>query len=308
MLAALRTQEFSQADMARALGRHRSSISREFKRNCCWYDGFYRPSKAQERTNGRRSRSRRNRRISDYAWRLVEKYLRLKWAPEQIAGWLQRRLAIRVSHETIYLYIWRDRSRGGTLWMHLRGAQKKRRKRYATHDSRGRLAGKRHISERPDAANDRSEKGHWEIDTVVGPVPGSKDCILSLVERRTGLTLIGKLPDRTSDALAARALELIRDSRLAFKTITADNGSEFHEYKRIEDQTQARFFFATPHHSWERGTVENTNGLIRQYIPKRMDMGALTQRHCNSIAHQLNTRPRKRLDFKTPLEAYLESS
>lgn len=304
MLAALRTQDISQAEMARALGRHPSSISREFKRNCCLYDGAYRPSKAQERTGGRRSRSRRNQRLSSGTWRLVRKYLRLEWSPEQIAAWLHARLAIRISHERIYQYIWRDKRSGGSLWRSLRGAQKKRRKRYGAYDSRGRLAGKRHISERPQAANLRSEPGHWEIDTVVGPPGASKDCIMSLVERKTGFTLIGKLPDRTSTAMADRAIEIIQASCMVFKTITADNGSEFHDYARIEEKTGARFYFATPHHSWERGTCENTNGLIRQYIPKRTDMAGLSQQRCNHIAMRLNTRPRKRHQFKTPIEAY----
>lgn len=137
---------------------------------------------------------------------------------------------------------------------------------------------------------------------------GSKDCIVSLVERKTGLVLIGKLADRTTASLNRRVIRLIKQHHRTFKTITADNGTEFHDYKRIEAYTQARFYFAKPYHSWERGSNENANGLIRQYLPKGTSMARLTQQQCNSIARKLNSRPRKRLGFKTPLEVYKKSS
>lgn len=131
---------------------------------------------------------------------------------------------------------------------------------------------------------------------------GSKDCIVTLVERKTGYTLIGKLKDRTTASLNKRCIQLIKKESAKFLTITADNGTEFHQYKAIEAATQTRFYFANPHHSWERGTNENTNGLIRQYLPKGTSMKELTQVRCCAIAKQLNNRPRKRLGYKTPME------
>lgn len=302
MLAALRRQGLNQSQIARELGRHRSSISRELKRNCSRLDGGYRPSKAQERTNGRRSRSRRNQRFTRQDFQQIERLLYRQWSPEQVVGHLHRTRALAVSHETIYRHIWRDKQTGGLLYTHLRGAQKRRRKRYGYYDSRGRLAGKRHISARPTSVESRSQVGHWEIDTVMGT--GSKDCIMSLVERKTGLLLIGKLADRTKESLNKRAIQGIKKHAALFETITADNGTEFHDYKSIEQRTPVTFYFATPHHAWERGTNENTNGLIRQYLPRGTSMAGLTQQQCNTIAHKLNTRPRKRLDFKTPLECF----
>jgi IS30 family transposase len=136
---------------------------------------------------------------------------------------------------------------------------------------------------------------------------GSTDCIVSLVERKSGLLLIGKLKDRTTASLNRRVIRLIRRGDAAFKTVTADNGTEFHNYRRIEARTQALFYFARPYHSWERGSNENANGLIRQYLPKGSSMAGLSQPQCNSIARRLNTRPRKRLGFKTPLECFNES-
>jgi IS30 family transposase len=306
MLAAFRKQGLTQAQMARALGRHRSTVCREFRRNCARFDGHYRPSKAQERTNGRRSRSRRNLRFSQGDFALIEELLRGQWSPEQVAGHLARTGRLSISHETIYRHVWRDKAAGGLLYTHLRGARKRRRKRYGSHDSRGRLAGKRMLSERPKEVETRCQLGHWEIDTVMGA--GSLDCVVTLDERKTGLVLVGKLADRTAASLSRRVVSLIRGHAGGFTTVTADNGTEFHDYERIERLTGATFYFARPYHSWERGSNENANGLIRQYLPKGQSMAGLSQHHCNSIARKLNTRPRKRLGFRTPLECYRESS
>jgi IS30 family transposase len=305
MLAALRKQGLNQSQMARALGRHRSTISRELRRNGSRLRDHYRPSKAQERTNGRRSRSRRNLRFTTQDFAQVNELLCRQWSPEQVAGHLGRLGQLSISHETIYRYIWRDKESGGLLHTHLRGARKRRRKRYGSYDSRGKLAGKRLISQRPAVVETRGQTGHWEIDTVMGT--GSKDCIVSLVERKTGLLLIGKLEDRTCESLNRRVIRLINGHDGLFETITADNGTEFHNYKRIEERTQAIFYFARPYHSWERGSNENANGLIRQYLPRGTSMEGLSQKLCNSIAKKLNTRPRKRLGFRTPLECYNES-
>src|SRR5829696_2868142 len=305
MLARLRRQGRSQAEIARSLGRHRSTVCREVRRNSTRGDGRYRASTAQERTNGRRSRSRRNRRFTAEDFGLIDELLRRQWSPEQVSGYLRREGRLLVSHETIYRHVWRDKQRGGALYTHLRGARKRRRKRYGGYDSRGRLAGKRLISERPAEVEARREVGHWEVDTVMGT--GSKDCVATLVERKTGLVLIGKLADRTARGLGRRLTRLIRSAGRV-ETVTADNGTEFHDYRRVERLTGAAFYFARPYHSWERGSNENANGLIRQYLPKGASMAGLSQQQCNAIARKLNTRPRKRLGFRTPLECFNESS
>ena len=206
----------------------------------------------------------------------------------------------RMSHETIYQYIWRDKAAGGQLWRHLRQSSRQRRKRRNSYDSRGRLANKRKISERPIGVEGRRTRQHLEIDTVIGK--GSRDCIVTIVERKSGYVMIGKLKDRTTRSLNRRCIKLLHREPATFKTITADNGTEFHQYPEIEAATNTRFYFANPHHSWERGTNENTNGLIRQYIPKGTSMKDLTQAQCDRIAKKLNTRPRKRHGFKTPEE------
>lgn len=298
-IAAYKKQGLCYAEIARLTGRHKSTISREIARNNCAYDGAYRPSKADQRTRSRRSKSRRNKRISQKQYEQAIHFIKKDWSPAQVVG----RLQPTISHESIYQYIWRDKANGGELWKHLRQSTKQRRKRYAAYDSRGRLASKRHISERPKSVDERKTRGHWEIDTVMGK--GSKHCIVTLVERMTGYTLIGQLDDRTTATLNKRTIKLMSKFDGLFTTITADNGTEFHQYELIEAATDTRFYFANPHHSWERGTNENTNGLIRQYLPKGTSMATLTQAKCNAIARKLNTRPRERLGFQTPEECFV---
>ena len=300
-ISALRKQGFNATAIAEHLGRDRSTIYREINRNRC-NDGHYRPSKADTRTHTRRSNSRRNQQFSDTDFNLVAKHLRNDWSPEQISGYFKANGLLSISHETIYRHIWQDKAAGGTLHAHLRRACKQRRKRYGAYDSRGRLAGKRHIDERPESINDRTEFGHWEIDLMHGK--GSKDCIVTLVERKTRYTLIGKLDAKTKEQTNARTMKLIKPIVTAFKSITADNGTEFHGFSVIEKKGKLVFYFATPYHSWERGTNENTNGLIRQYLPKKESMHLVSQTRCNSIARKLNSRLRKILGYQTPGEAF----
>ena len=302
-LGLLRQRGLDPATIARVLGRHRSTIGREVQRNRARSDGTYRPQLADWYARSRRSHSRRNQQFSSAAWNQVQELLREDWSPEQVAGWLRRHCLLRISHETIYRYIWAEKRAGGTLHLHLRGARKQRRKRYGRYDSRGRLAGKRPISARPAIVETRRTRGHWEADTMLGSSQAGP-CVLSLVERKTGYLLLGQLHQRISAAVNARAHQLITAQPHPVRTITVDNGTEFHDYAALEQATGTAFYFATPHHAWERGTNENTNGLVRQYLPKRQSMAHLTQHECNRIAAKLNRRPRKRLGYRTPEECY----
>lgn len=298
-----RKQGKSCAAIAKNLGKHRSSIYRELHRNKCPSHGYYVVEKADSYARSRRSISRRNQRYNDDDFAIVRQYLGEKWSPEQIAGYLKSKGERVMSHETIYQYIWRNKVDGGSLWRDLRQSSKQRRKRYKAYDSRGRLTNKRHISERPKSVEARKYKGHWEIDLVHGR--GSSDCIVTLLERKTGYVMIGKLPNKSTVSLNKKAINLIRRSPIKFKTITADNGTEFHQYAQIEKQCHLKFYFATPYHSWERGSSENVNGLIRQYLPKGTSMAKLTQPQCDEIANKLNNRPRKRHNYKSPMEILL---
>lgn len=305
ILSTLKLQGLSIRKIAKYLGRHHSTLYRELARNRCYkIDGAYRPSKAQRRAIARRKTSRRNRHYSHDDFSYVRKLLNKKWSPEQIVGHIRRFALLErpMSHETIYQYIWRDKAEGGSLWLNLRQSSKCRRKRYKAYDSRGRLANKRHITERPSTVEGRKYKGHWEIDTVHGR--GATDCIVTLLERKTGYVMIGKLTDKSTASLNKKTIKLISRDPLSFKTITADNGTEFHQYMKIEKVCNVKFYFANPFHSWERGSNENINGLIRQYLPKTQSMASLTQQQCDAVAEKLNSRSRKRYGYKTPEEMY----
>ncbi|WP_246418011.1 IS30 family transposase [Haloferula luteola] len=220
-------------------------------------------------------------------------------------GGLKRFRIVSISHETIYQHVWDDRRYGGDLHTNLRQASKKRRKRYAnmTVAEGLQVSGRSRLGR--IGAENRSRLGHWEMDTVLG---SSKASILTLVERKTGNLQIAKLTARTKEEVFKAMMLLTHRHRRRYLTITADNGCEFHGDREIEEKLSMRFYFAPPHHSWERGTNENTAGLIRQYLPKATSMEKLTQEQCDWIATELNERPRERYNFLTPNELFLSTA
>lgn len=300
MISALRIAGLQQVEIAQRLHRSPSTISREIKRN--WSDTSYRATKADSKTGTRRRRSRRRSHFSPEDMALVESLIRKDLSPEQISGRLKQQGLLSISHETIYKHIWRDLAFGGSLHQHLRQDLKQRRKRNGSKDSRGRVAGKRMIEERPAAVETRDSIGHWEIDTVMGR--GSKACLLTLVERKTGFLLMRKLSARTAAEVNRVVVALIRRHADKVRTITADNGTEFHGYRQIETLTGVSFYFAHPYHSWERGTNENTNGLVRQYFPKGISFARMTEQTCMDVTLKINDRPRKRLQYYSPAERF----
>jgi IS30 family transposase len=304
-ITGLRIAGFSQAEIARQMRRSPSTICRELQRNRTTHDGMYRAEKAQKYASARRRRARRRSWFSHAQWRQVDTWLRQRWSPEQISGHLLWTGQWRISHETIYRHILRDKKAGGSLYKCTRIMAKVCRKRYNNKDSRGVLAGKRHISERGKAIEQRRHLGHWEGDTVIGR--DKHHCILTLLERKSGFAVIKKMSSRTTAQVTQAASRAISEHGNCFQTLTLDNGTEFHNYKALEARFPITCYFCTPYHSWERGANENLNGLIRQYLPKGVCMSSLTQAECNWIANELNNRPRKRHGFKTPKEIYYAS-
>lgn len=299
-ISKLRMAGFGAGRIGEIMGRHRSTIHREVERNSIAIldRTTYCPTKAQKKRNGRLRMSRRGRQHQDSDYVRVEQLLKKQWSPEQVASTLKKQGEFAISHQTIYRHVRRDWKAGGKLYLQLRHRYKRRKRHYGL-ERRGRLQGKRMIDERPAEVEARQQPGHWEIDTVMG-AGSEKPCIVTLVERATGYVLIGKLPNRTTMATNKRIIALIKASGLPFLTLTPDNGTEFHNYPAIETATGVTVYFAQPHHPWERGTNENTNGLIRQYLPKGVSMADVTQAQCNMIAYKLNTRPRKRYGYDTP--------
>ena len=303
MIGQLRRQGYGLSEIARLMGRSRTTIWRELKRNMVPSSKggmTYSVSRAQEKRNGRLRRSRRGSQYSAEDYALIRRLLLEQWSPEQIAGTLRRLNELKISHQTIYRYVRRDWRSGGALWQELRRGYKRRKRHYGL-ERRGRLQGKPSIDNRPESVDARQEVGHYEGDTVHG-ARGGETCVVTVGERVSGLLLVGKSPDKTVESVNKVLIRLLRGSPLPVHTLTLDNGTEFHGYRKVEEATGVQIYFARPHHPWQRGSNENTNGLLRQYWPKRTSMANLTQRQCNQVADKINSRPRKRHGYLSPLQ------
>jgi IS30 family transposase len=287
----------SLSEIAALLRRHRSTIYREISRNSGLKS--YRPKQAELLASQRSERSRNAPKISQSLWQSVTDLLREQLSPEQIS------VQLDVSHETIYKHVYVDRSQGGDLYRHLR-CQKKRRKRYAGgRDRRGQIIGRRPISERPAGIETRSQVGHWEGDTLIGK--GHKQAIVSLVERKSGYAVLKKVSKKTSELVRSAIIKGLKPISEKVKTITFDNGLEFSQHAKIDKALKSKSYFADPFSSWQRGSNENLNGLVRQYIPKNRPLSTVTHEELEMIQDRLNNRPRKRLGFKTPNEVFQAS-
>jgi len=292
----------TQLKIAEVIGIHKSTVNRELKRNRGGRG--YRPKQANAFAKERQQAKVRPR-IDGSTWAYVEQLLREEWSPEQISGWMKMNLRISISHEWIYQYVLRDKQTGGVLYLHLR-CKKKRKKRYGSNDRRGNLKNRISIDDRPDIVEARSRVGDWEADTIIGKA--HKQAIVSLTERKSGLALIYKVGRRTkgnTEGAIKRLLGSISDQVL---TITSDNGKEFANHEQIAKRLKCDFYFAHPYSSYERGTNENTNGLIRQYFPKNRDFRTITDSEIIRAMKRLNNRPRKRLGYKTPNEVFFGES
>lgn len=300
-ISSQRARNVSFSQIARDLGRSTSTVTREYKRNVR-PSGRYAAFVAHSYATARRRRSRRKSHFPQECWMLIYSLLEEKLSPEQISDRLASNELYTISFQSIYRVIRIDRRHGGFLFKNCRVIPKRRRKRYGSIDFRGILQGKRLIAERPEYINDRSEFGHWEGDTVMGR--DKHQCFLTLVERKSGLNRIAKLKNRTAKEVTKALILLISAEPDIFKTITFDNGTEFHSYKIIEDMFGITCYFANPHHPWERGSNENFNGLLRQYFPKGSSLDYIGDRKTQFVSNQLNDRPRKRYGFKSPNEVF----
>ena len=289
----------NQTEIAMILNRHKSTISRESRRNTGLRG--YRPQQAQRLADQRKD-DKACSRIGDTVWADVVRLIQQEWSPEQVSLWLKAEHSICVSHEWIYHYILQDKLSGGDLYRHRR-CQKQRRKRYGSYNRRGQIIGRISIDERPAVVDARSRLGDWELDTIIGK--GYQQAIVSLTERKSRYTLIHKVKRKTAADVSKAIIRLLLPLNDHVKTLTSDNGKEFAEHKTIAKALNAEFYFAHPYASWERGLNENTNGLIRQYFPKNKDFTSISQKEINHVMDKLNNRPRKCLGIKTPNQVLL---
>lgn len=290
----------NQTQIAAIITCHKSTVCRELRRNR-GYKG-YRPLQAQHLAQGRRFQSHPAR-IAAHTWTQVEQLLQQQWSPEQIAGRLRLEQQPVVSHERIYHYIYRDKQNGGGLYRHLR-SQKKQRKRYAGYARQGQIPNRISIEQRPAIVASKGRLGDWEVDTIIGAQ--HQGAILSCTERKSKLTLLRKLATKGALEVKRNCIELLAPCADLVHTITVDNGKEFSDHRDIATVLQADIYFAHPYASWERGLNENTNGLVRQYFPKKYDFTKITPQEVQAVAAKLNNRPRKTLGFRTPNEVFFK--
>jgi IS30 family transposase len=284
---------------ARAIGRHleraASTVRRELERNAA-ADGRYDGRVAQRRSVQRRHAASARPRITAAQWTRAEALLREDWSPEQIAGAGD----VGISHERLYQHIAMDRARGGTLWKHLRRRKRRRRHRCGTPRQRQRFGGRR-IGERPAAVASRDRVGDWEGDTIVGKGAAR---VLTVVERKTGFVRLRRVQSGEAKATTLAIAHALYPLRQRVHTLTWDNGSEFAQHALIDEVLGATSYFADPYSSWQRGSNENVNGLVRQYLPKGCDLGAITDEQLQQIEDRLNRRPRKRLGYRSPQQIF----
>jgi IS30 family transposase len=296
---AYKTTGMSHDKIALSLGRNKSTISREFIRNTGGKG--YRPKQAHQLAAERLKTAYKATTITDHIISIVEEKIRLDWSPEQVSGRLLKEDNISISHETIYQHILKDKKAGGDLYTHLR-CQKKRRKRYGTkaHDKRGQIKDRVSIEKRPRVVDEKSRKGDWEGDLVIGK--NHKRALVTLVDRKTKKIKIALVESKEAEGVEKAVTNLLK--RETSYTITFDNGKEFSNHKEMAQNTGAKIYFAHPYSSWERGLNENSNGLARQYFPKGSSFKDITHDDVAKVENILNNRPRKTLRYATPNEIY----
>jgi transposase, IS30 family len=295
------SEKISQKSIAQQVGVSESTISREKQRNSrprMGYQAVFAQSLAKKR------RYKKPFKINGELEEKIRKDLQQEWSPEQIVGRMALentgKKSVQVSHETIYKYIYRKQKQGDKIYLQLRRRRKKRLKRLKKDDGRGKIPNKIMIDQRPTIIENKDRIGDWEGDTIIGK--DHQGAMLTLVERKSKYTLIFSLKSKTAQAVEDKMRKSLTICPVPFHSVTFDNGREFTNHQKIAQNMECQVFFAFPYHSWQRGLNENTNGLIRQYIPKKTDFKDYSDEYIKQVQNKLNNRPRKTLDFLTPIE------
>jgi IS30 family transposase len=301
-IAAFRKAGFGVNKIAQQLGVSPATISRELRRHALWdrYEAHF----AQRLAVKKKKAKSGKRKFTASMQQFVEQKLRLKWSPEQIVGRCELENKPIVSVERIYQHVWADKEQGGDLYKCLRHGHKKYRKRYGSKHSDHCIPNRVSIDLRPGIVAEKSREGDWEIDTIIGR--NQKGAILTSVERKTQFTLITKLNSKSYKQVQKTLINMFAPYKDQVLTITSDNGFEFRGHEYIAKKLQADYYFAHPYSSWERGLNEYQNKLIRQYIPKKSNFDDYDHLQILNIQQQLNQRPRKKLNYRTPNEVFLK--
>ncbi|MFY7732524.1 MAG: IS30 family transposase, partial [Bacteroidia bacterium] len=297
-ISALFARNISQKEIARQVGVSESTISNEKKRNKNT-DGLYDADTANNLA-ARRRKNKKPYKFNEKIKKSIENLLEQQYSPEQIVGVLKKENTLTMSHEWIYQHIYEDKKNGGKLYENLRQKRKYRKKRLLIKDKRGVIPNKVMIADRPPEVETRERYGDWEGDTIIGA--NHQGAILTLVERKSRFTYIEKLDGKSAKCVENAVINFFKRTGMPCETITFDNGKEFTNHQEITKEIGVKIYFANPYHSWERGTNENMNGLIRQYIPKKSDFNNYSVENIIEIQDKLNNRPRKILEYDSPIQ------
>jgi IS30 family transposase len=299
---ALIKEGFNYSEIAKNIGVNKSTISREIKRNSK-SKNTYHPDSASIEAFVRHKNKTKFIKIDKTVEKWIRKFLKLDWTPEQISGRLKEQRITNITHEAIYQYIYKNKANGGRLYLHLVRKMKKYQKRDAHYNSRGLIANRVSISKRPKIVDKKIRIGDWEVDTIIGKY--HQGAIVTIVDRKSKFTLMRILPTKEAIGVSNAIIELLYPVRQFTHTITSDNGKEFTLHENISKSLNTDFYFCDPYSSWQRGLNENTNGLIRRYIPKRTEFENISKNEIMMIQNCLNHRPRKALGYKTPFEVFM---
>ena len=295
IIEVLHKENYSQTSISKRIGKDKSVVNRELKRNCDKRNGSYRAILAQNKCKKRHCDKNKKIWFTLEIKEFITKWIKEDYSPEQIVGKATLEGLNCVSIESIYIFIWEDKKQGGNLYKHLRTQGKRYRKRGASKDKRGQIVGRIGIEHRPKEVAEKERIGDFEIDLVIGK--DHKGALLTANDRVTGISKIKKIESKDAQIVKQAVIELLYEFKPILQTITSDNGKEFSQHQEISKELDIGYYFAKPYHSWERGANENMNGLIRQYFPKGMSFENITHEQVQKAEDKLNNRPRKRFGF-----------
>jgi IS30 family transposase len=292
-------QGYNKSQIGIAIGKDKSVIHREVHRNSDGRNGKYRSDLAHGKYLLRQKEKKKHRKFTLQMQYKVEALLREDFSPEQVVGVLKNEETQIVSTERIYQHIWEDKKKGGTLHTHLRRQGRRYRKRGNSKDSRGVIKNRVSIDKRPELVDKRERFGDLEVDLIIGK--NHNQAILTINDRASGVFKMKKVASKEATVVTDAINSLLEDWIPYLHTITADNGKEFAGHRKVAEALNIDYYFAHPYHSWERGSNENLNGLIRQYFPKGSDFTGITDLRISEIQTKINNRPRKRFGYQTPI-------
>jgi len=298
-IEAMLKEGHTQSEIARVIGKNKSVVSREIKRNRDLRSGLYSQDLAQRKYQKRQKEKPKRVRFTDAVKTEVETLLKEDYSPEQVVGTLKKLGKDTVSIETLYQYIWKNKKQGGTLHKHLRNQGRRYRKRGNSKDNRGVIQNRVDIDKRPKVVEERSRFGDLEVDLIIGK--NHKQAILTINDRASGMLKMTKVKSKKAEEVSRAIVEQLQDWMPYLHTMTADNGKEFAEHLFVAEELNIDHYFAKPYHSWERGSNENLNRLVRQYLPKKTDFTTITDQQIKQIEDKLNKRPRKRFNYENPI-------